>query len=86
MRTILGIAAALTIAGMVLAHAQPPFPPPGSFTSNQNGPYTYYNGGNWSGQTTQNGPFGFTTYTTPDGGMHACNSNRVGQFTYTNCD
>lgn len=85
--TRLAIAALTAIITTGAAHAQPAlFPAPGSYNSNQMGPYTYYNGQGWSGQSTQIGPYGYTNYSDPNGGMHNCVSNRVGQFTYNNCN
>jgi len=62
------------------------FPPPGSYNSTHIGPYTYHNGQGWSGQSTQIGPNTYTNFSTPNGGMHNCITNQVGQYTYTNCN
>jgi hypothetical protein len=83
MKRLALIAALSAIALPAMAQ---PFPPPGSYNSTKLGPYTHYNGGNWGGQSTTNGPYTSTTYSTPDGKLHACNSTTIGEFTSTNCN
>lgn len=81
----IAIAALAAILTTGAAHAQM-FPAPGSYNSTQIGPYTYHNGQGWSGQSTQIGPYGYTNFSTPNGQMHSCITNHVGQYTYNNCN
>jgi hypothetical protein len=85
MKTITLAALAMLAAAPAMAQS-PLFPAPGSFNSSQVGPYTYHNGQGWSGQTTQIGPNSYTNFSTPNGGMHSCITNQVGQYSYTNCN
>ena len=82
------IAAAITIASPAMAQ----FPAPGSFNSTTSGPYTYYNGNGWGGQSTRIGPYNQTIFSTPDGSVHRCNSTTIpnlatsGGYTTTTCN
>jgi len=77
------IALAFAAATLAAAHAQ-------TWTQNQIGPYTYFQGITPSGQpfngtSNQIGPYTYFQGTTPQGSVN-CTSNRIGMYTYTNCN
>jgi hypothetical protein len=64
-----------------------------SWTQQQMGPFTYYNGQNrqtgesWSGTAQQEGPFTYYNFNNRQTGhLTRCTQHFDGMFTYTNCN
>lgn len=82
MKRLLVVVALAFVPGMASAQS--------FYSSQSNGPFTYYqgtdqNGQPWSGTSQQLGPYRYYWGQAGDGQMTNCMQQRLGQFTYTNC-